>query len=376
MLYLGIDQHSKQITVCVRNQAGEVILRRQVSTRPEKIQQFFDQLLAQDPDFMAIVEVCGFNDWLLAELRERNCREIVLIHPEKTSKKKTDRRDANKLSETLCLNGARLAGRERFQGLRRVYIPTQREQDDRQLTALRKRVAQQRTRTLNKIHRILHKHNLMWDYPTKTFQTKRGRIWLEKLPLPEADRLEMDLLLAQWKLWDEQLDKLDEQITERAHPNDTGEIMSDTQLLTTIPGISLYAGLTLASRIGPISRFRRPESLSNYFGITPSCRNSGNTNHRLGSITKQGSRIARFVLGQAVIHVLKKDKHIREWYRCIKRRRGSKIARVAVMRRLTTSIWHMLTHREPYRFKGASRLQRAEDLHSGSTKGANGTRAA
>ncbi len=38
MLYVAIDQHSKQITVCARNAAGETVLRRQVSTRPEKIQ--------------------------------------------------------------------------------------------------------------------------------------------------------------------------------------------------------------------------------------------------------------------------------------------------------------------------------------------------
>ncbi len=60
MLYLGIDQHSKQITVCVRNQDGEVILRRQVSTRPEKIEAFFGQLTDWDVKFMAIVEVCGW----------------------------------------------------------------------------------------------------------------------------------------------------------------------------------------------------------------------------------------------------------------------------------------------------------------------------
>jgi len=33
MLYLAIDQHSKQITVCVRNADGDAVLRRQVNTR-------------------------------------------------------------------------------------------------------------------------------------------------------------------------------------------------------------------------------------------------------------------------------------------------------------------------------------------------------
>ncbi len=44
MLYLAIDQHAKQITVCVRNAEGDTVLRRQVSTRREKIEAFFQQL--------------------------------------------------------------------------------------------------------------------------------------------------------------------------------------------------------------------------------------------------------------------------------------------------------------------------------------------
>ena len=42
------------------------------------------------------------------------------------------------------------------------------------------------------------------------------------------------------------------------------------------------------------------------------------------------------------------DTWMRTWFRAIKRRRGSKIARVAVMRRLATIIWHLLTKSEPY----------------------------
>jgi hypothetical protein len=49
-----------------------------------------------------------------------------------------------------------------------------------------------------------------------------------------------------------------------------------------------------------------------------------------------------------VLHVLRKDAAMRKWYGRIKKRRGAKIARVAVMRRLTTILWHMLKHQEPY----------------------------
>ena len=144
MLYLGIDQHHRQITVSVRNEAGTVIPRRQVSTRPERARAFLDAVRRQSGEegFLAILEVCGFNDWLIALQEESGCRGIVLIHPDKRSKRKTDRRDAGKLSELLWLNRGRL---------RRVVIPSADDQQDRQLTALRKRAGQQRTRTINKI---------------------------------------------------------------------------------------------------------------------------------------------------------------------------------------------------------------------------------
>jgi hypothetical protein len=44
MLYLGIDQHARQITVSLRDDSGDVLQARQVSTQPEKINAFFGQL--------------------------------------------------------------------------------------------------------------------------------------------------------------------------------------------------------------------------------------------------------------------------------------------------------------------------------------------
>jgi transposase len=344
MLYLGIDQHHKQITVSVRNDEGTVILQRQVSTRPEKTRAFFDDLRRHSGQdgLMAVLEVCGFNDWLLALLSEFGCREIVLIHPDKRSRRKTDRRDAGKLSELLWLNGERLQNGQKPQGLRRVVIPSADDQQDRQLTSVRKRVGQQRTRTINKIKNILRRHNLTWQQPTKTFQTRMVRHWLEKLQLPEIDRLEMDQLLAQWDLWEKQLEQLEARIGERFRKNHRA------MRLSTAPGASAYSALAISSRIGSVERFASPRSLANYFGLTPGCRNSGEATDRLGSITKEGSGMVRFIVGQMVLHVLKKDRSMRDWYSRIRRRRGSKIARVAVMRRLVTIFWHMLKHEEYY----------------------------
>jgi transposase len=346
MLYLGIDQHRKQLTVSVRNEAGDVVLRRQVSTVWERVRAFFERLREQaevEGGFVAIVEVCGFNPWLLKLLGEYGCRDTVLIQVEKRSKKKTDRRDAHQLSGLLWVNRQRLLAGQKVEGVRRVAPPTERDAEDRQLTALRQRVSQLRTRTINKVKHLLRKHNLEQDQPAKGIGTKKTRKWLAALALGSIDRLEMNLLLEQWKLWDEQLDKLKLEIRRRQANSPTAAVIA------TIPGCAAYGSLALASRIGVIERFPRPSSLANYWGLTPGCRNSGEVTDRLGSITKQGSAMARFILGQMVLHVLRRDGAMRAWYSGIKKRRGSKIARVAVMRRLATIIWHMIQRHEPYK---------------------------
>ncbi len=137
-------------------------------------------------------------------LTEYGCRETVLVQPEKRSKNKTDRRDANALGELLWTNRERLLAGKRVQNVRQVVPPSERNAEDRQLTALRQRVGRLRTRTINKVQHLLLKHNLQQECPTKGIQTKKARKWLETLPLGAIDRLEMDQLLTQWELMDEQ----------------------------------------------------------------------------------------------------------------------------------------------------------------------------
>jgi transposase len=360
MFYLAVDQHHKQLTISLRDEAGEVVQRRQVSTQPARVREFLEQTRersAADGGYVVVLEVCGFNDWLLRLLKEYGCRQVALIQPEKQSKKKTDRRDANALGELLWVNRQRLLAGQKIQGVRQVEIVSDEELGDRRLTATRHRLGQQRTRTVNRIHQILRRHNLEWERPTKTFDTRAVRRWLQSLPLPEGDRLEMDQLLAQWRLWDEQLVQLEERLRQRCESNPVA------QILMTIIGVSYFAALALASRINDIARFPRPRSLANYFGLTPGCRNSGEATDRLGSITKQGSALVRFILGQLVLHVLKHDGRMRAWYQRIKRRRGAKIARVAVMRRLATVLWHMVKHQQPYQYQRVS-VPRGEDPQS------------
>jgi transposase len=356
MLYVGIDQHRKQLTVSVREQSGNVILRRQVSTEWKKVRAFFDELRERAVDhggWMAVVEVCGFNDWLLKLLPEHGCRETIIVQPGEASSHKTDRRDASALSEILWINRDRISRGLPVRGLRRIQIPDPEMQADRRLTSMRHDVGRELTRTINRIKAVLRRHNLQQECPTKGIQTQRARKWLNQLPVSAVERAELNHQLARQDLLRKQLKQLQSDILRRYEANPMA------QLISTMPGAAAYSALGLASRIGDIRRFKHPRSLANYWGLTPGSRNSGEATQRLGSITKQGSALARFLLGQLVLHVLRKDSWMRIWFRGIKRRRGSKIARVAVMRRLATILWHMLTSNEAYACGGPPRMRLA-----------------
>lgn len=352
MLYLGIDQHAKQLTIDLGSENGDLLLHRQVKTYWSSLREFLDDLRKKaEPEggFMAVVEVCGFNDYLLDLLKEYGCSHAVVIQPQERKKQKTDRRDARSLRNLLWINRERIQQGKRPAELRVVRPASKADAMDRQLTALRVRLVRHRTRLVNKVQTILRKGNLQHGCPTKGIQTQAARKWLIKLELPEMDRFEMDILLRQWKLVDSQLERVDEEIIERYQKSEKA------MMIASIPGMSCFSSLCIACRIGDIDDFPRGSSLANFWGITPGSRNTGGKVNPL-SITKAGSTLARYVLGQIVLHVLRRDWWMRKWYQKIKRRRGSSIARVAVMRRLTTMIRSMVKHRVPYVVGGPEQL--------------------
>jgi len=306
MFYLGIDQHAKQLTVNLRDSAGDVVLRRQVSTRPEKVLEFFERItqrcIDHDCGFWAVVEVCGFNDWLLEMLKNFRCDRIVLVQPEETDRRKTDRRDAAKLSEQLWLFRQRIAQGKRIDKLKIVSIPNSIQLQQRRLTTLRKDARACTTGAINQIKHILRRHNLQHHMPTKTFPTKAALAWLDTLQLLPADRLELRQHKEDLQRFSIRVAELDAVIADLSLED------ADVQLLMKTSGLGLFSG----------------------------------------HITKAGSGMARWVLGQASRHILRTDPAMKAWFNRIKRKKGSGVARVAVMRRVATIIWHMLTKRKTY----------------------------
>ncbi len=92
MLYFGVDQHEAQITINLRNEQGDIIQTVQVGTQHDSITQFFrstGQTSRTNKKVSWPSKVCGFNHRLIKKLEDYDCKEIVLMQPDKTSNKKT-----------------------------------------------------------------------------------------------------------------------------------------------------------------------------------------------------------------------------------------------------------------------------------------------
>jgi transposase len=366
MLYLAIDQHKHQLTINIRNEQGEVMQKGQISTNHADIDDFFvpfSKKARKHRGYMAIVEVCGFNDWLLEKLKKTQCSEIVVIQPDNSAMNKTDKRDANALGELLWNNRKRLQGGQRPNGIRRIFPADPTDAQVRQLANFRQHLVGQRTKIVNKIKGIINKHNMAQDAPTEIYSTKKFRQWIANVQLPFVDRFEIDIHIQSWELYDKQILEVEAELVKRSEASEAK--MKELYRLKAIPGISAMGAITLLSRIGDIKRFRNPDSLANYFGLPPGCHNTAGK-HRVGGITKRGNAMARNILNFAVNHVVRKDPLMKAWHKKIKSKKGAKTARVAVMRRLATIIWHVLRWEKLYQFRydPPSPAPKKDDLRS------------
>ena len=176
------------------------------------------------------------------------------------------------MSELLWLNRDRIRNKQSIHGVRQVVLPTNIHRDNQRITLIHQHVGRQHARAINQIKHILHRYNLQMNWH-----------------LGELEQLAT------------KIDSLDANIMSRSQGD------QDVELFRTIPGVAYFTALALSSRIGDPKRFASGKGLSDYWGLTPSVEDSGNTTGRRGRITKAGSRVARWLLGKIVVHVLRKD---------------------------------------------------------------------
>ena len=84
---------------------------------------------------------------------------------------------------------------------------------------------------------------------------------------------------------------------------------------------------------GRAERFQCGKQIASYLGLVP-LEDSSGERRRLGHITKQGSSLLRFLLVEAAQVTVRSDQAWRSKYFHLAMRRGRKIAKVAMARRL------------------------------------------
>jgi transposase len=125
----------------------------------------------------------------------------------------------------------------------------------------------------------------------------------------------------------------------------------DIELLESIPGIGQLTSRVIVGAVDEITRFESKKSLAKYGALTPRIYQSGNVT-RLGRISRDGRHEIRRVLLQCSHKVARMKSYearpLKEFFDRIKKRRGKKIAVIALARKLLTIAYGVLKSKKAY----------------------------
>jgi len=110
--------------------------------------------------------------------------------------------------------------------------------------------------------------------------------------------------------------------------------------LTTLPGVGQFTALVMLAEIGDITRFPSARQLASWVGLTPTVRGPG-PDRPARAHPGQGPAWLRCLLNQAA-QTAKRSPEFAAAYAAIAQRRGTKIATIAIARKLLTRAWHLL----------------------------------
>jgi transposase len=323
MVYVGVDLHRKTAHVVALDQEGDPILGRRVATRPDELLRVFGELDHQ-PLEVAFEATFGWG-WFADLLADAGI-PAHMAHPLATkaissARVKNDSVDAKTLAHLLRTNL-----------LPEAWIAPPEAREARRLARMRTSLVRIRSQLRCQIHAVLAEHGIHAE--VSDVFGKAGRSLLDDLALPElsAARLGANLRL---------IDAVSEEVAE-AERELRGLFRGDDRItrLTAIPGVGLITAATVVTEVWDVTRFPSADRLCSWAGLTPSEHSSAEHTRR-GHISKQGSRWLRWVLVEAAARP-QADPDLRAFVDRIASRRGTKIARVALARRLLTLCFYAL----------------------------------
>jgi len=321
MLIIGCDYHPGfQQIAFVDTDTGECGERR-LPHRAEA-EQFYSAL--QGRSVRVGMEASGHARWFERLLRELEFElwigDAAEIRTKRVRKQKTDRQDAQLL--------LRLMIEDRFP---RIWVADAENRDLRQLLWHRHRLVQMRTRVMNQLQVVALNEGVRRK---KALWRPAGRSELESLVLaPWARRGRQDLL--------DLLDQLTPKIHELTRAlEEEVEKRPVTRRLMTHPGVGVLTALALELVIGTPERFPCGKQIASYVGLVPAEDSSGDR-RRLGHISKQGNALLRFLLVEAAQVTVRTLPQWRSKFFHLAQRRGRKIAKVAMARKLAVHLYWM-----------------------------------
>ena len=324
MIIIGVDYHPGfQQIAWVDTDTGEFQERR--LEHREEAEKFYRELAAQTVGVRIGMEASGQARWferLMAELHfELWIGDAAEIRAKRVRKQKTDRQDAQLILRLLL--------EDRFP---RIWVPSWENRDLRQLLWHRHRMVQARTRIMNQLQAVALNEGLR---SKKRLWREAGREQLESFRLaPWASRRRRDLL--------ELLDRLSPTIAELTQAIEQEvEKCPEAQRLATHPGVGALTALAFVLIIGRAERFQCGKQIASYLGLVPSEESSGDR-RRLGHISKQGNTLLRFLLVEAAQVTVRSVPAWRSKYFHLALRRGRKISKVAMARKLAVRLYWMM----------------------------------
>lgn len=121
------------------------------------------------------------------------------------------------------------------------------------------------------------------------------------------------------------------------------------EIIRSVPGVGDIVAITLLAEIGDVRDFSTADKLASWLGLVPRVYQSADKLHT-GSITKRGSKTARWILTQAAHAAVRaRDNDLKTFYQKKKEVIGAGKAIIGVARKMITIIWHLLMNDETYK---------------------------
>jgi len=322
MVYLGVDLHRKISHVVALSAEGDVVLERRFGNNRAEFLRVFGEL-EPEPIEVAFEATYGWS-WfadLLADGIAAHMAHPLATKAISAGRVKNDAVDAKTLAHLLRTNL-----------LPEAWIAPPEVREARRLVRMRVSLVRMRSRLKCQVHAICA--DLGLPVPVSDLFGRGGRTLLDRLALRpiSAGRLAASLRL---------IDELGVEIV--AADREIARLFHDDERirrLTAIPGIGFLTAALIVAEVGEHTRFNSPERLTSWAGLTPTERSSADHTRR-GHISKQGSRWLRWAMVEAAT-TARRAPDLGRFAGPIEQRRGTKIARVALARRLLTLAFYAL----------------------------------